>query len=157
MKKFWKENRILLGLFVILIICFIAICSVTISYFMGSNNSIYGNREVEDIKKEEKEEYVGKLKEDEKVIDVIFRQSIRTVYITITFADGTTLIEAQNKAQASLENLSEETLKLYDINFILIKDKTEKDDGFTIMGAFNSNGSGISWNNNTVVEETEEE
>ena len=159
MKKIWKENRVLFVLILILIICFIAICSVVLSYFMGSGKSVYGDRlenKVE-IKKEVKEEYLKALEEDKLISSVDFRVSIRTIYVDILFNEDVTLVEAQSKAAASLDNLDEEILSYYDVNFILNKDKTEKDAGFTIMGARNSNGTGISWNNNTVIKETEEE
>ena len=159
MKKFWKENRVLFMLIVILIVCFIAICSVVVSYFVGSHKSVYGDRLVDKvkIKNEAKEDYLEKLKEDKLISDADFRVSIRTIYIDIDFVPEATLVEAESKAAASLDNLDEEILKYYDVNFILTKEKTETDDGFTIMGAKNSNGTEISWNNNTVIEDEEEE
>ena len=159
MKKFWKENRVLFVLIVVLIVCFVAICSVVVSYFVGSHKSIYGDRLVDkvEIKDDVKKEYLEKLKEEKIVKEADFRVSIRTIYIDIEFAADATLVEAESKAEASLENLTEEVLKYYDVNFILTKDKTETDSGFTIMGAKNSNGTGVSWNNNTVIEEDEAE
>lgn len=158
MKKIWNENRVLLALFIILIVCFVAICSVTISYFVGAHESVYGDR-LEDkvkIKKEIKQEYLEKLKEQDLVKDATFRVSIRTIYVNIEFNEKATLVEAESKALSSLDNLSEEILAYYDVNFILVKEATDNAEGFTIMGAKNSNGTGISWNNNTVVEEVKE-
>ncbi len=157
MKKIWKENRVLFLLIIVLIACFVAICSVVLSYFMGSHKSIYGDRLVDkvEIKKEIKEEFIKTLEEDKLVSSVEFRVSIRTIYVDLKFNEDATLVEAQNKALASLEKLDEEILNYYDVNFILSKEKTEKDEGFTIMGARNSNGTGISWNNNTIIEEEE--
>lgn len=159
MKKFWKENRVLFVLITVLIVCFIAIISVTVSYFVGSHKSVYGDRLVDkvEIKDEVKEEYLSKLKENELIKEADFRVSIRTIYIDIDFAAESTLVEAESIAASSIENLDEEILSYYDVNFILRKEKTEVDEGFTIMGAKNSNGSGISWNNNTVIEEEEAE
>lgn len=157
MKKIWKENRVLFMLILVLIVCFIAICSVVLSYFVGSHKSIYGDRlenKVE-IKEEVKEDFLNSLKENKLVSNGDFRISIRTIYIEIEFDTKATLVEAKSVALASLENLDEELLAYYDVNFILIKEKTEKDEGFIIMGAKNSNGTGISWNNNTVIEKEE--
>lgn len=158
MKKFWKENRVLLVLIIILIVCFVAICSVTLSYFVGSRESVYGDRLTDKvaIKDKEKNSYIEKLKKEELVKDVTFRVAIRTIYVYIEFDEKATLTEAENKATASLENLSEEILSYYDVNFILEQEKNEGNEGFTIMGAKNSKGTGISWNNNTVKEEVEE-
>ena len=159
MKKFWKENRVLFVLIMILIVCFIAIISVTVSYFVGNHNSVYGDRLADkvEIKDEVKEEYLTKLKENTLVKEADFRISIRTIYIDIDFTEGSTLVEAESIASSSIDNLSEEILSYYDVNFILTKESTETDEGFTIMGARNSNGSGISWNNNTIVDKEEEE
>jgi len=159
MKNIWKDNRVLFVLIVILIVCFIAICSVVVSYFVGSHKSIYGDRLVDKvvIKDKAKKEYIEELEKDELIKSVDFRVSIRTIYIDIDFADEATLVEAESKAAASLENIEEEILKYYDVNFILSKEKTKKDPGFVIMGAKNSNGTDISWNNNTVIEEETEE
>lgn len=157
MKKIWKENRVLFILIVVLIICFMAICSVVLSYFMGSNKSIYGDRLVDkiEIKKDVEEEYLKQFEDDKLVISADFRVSIRTIYIDLKFADKATLVEAESKAEASLEMLDEELLAYYDVNFILSKEKTDTAEGFTIMGARNSNGNGISWNNNTLIKEDE--
>lgn len=157
MKKIWKENRVLFMLILVLIVCFVAIVSVGVSYFVGSHKSIYGDR-LEgkiDIKNGDKEKYLDALKEEKLVEEATLRLSIRTIYVDLKFTTEATLVEAESIALASLENLSEEILAYYDVNFILTKDATEKDEGFTIMGARNSNGTGISWNNNTVIEEEE--
>ena len=43
-RKVWEENRVLLVLTIILIICLIIFASVAITYFYGSSESVYGNR-----------------------------------------------------------------------------------------------------------------
>ena len=80
----------------------------------------------------------------------------RVIYVTINFVGDTSLVEAQSKAAASLEQFSENLLSYYDIDFTLISEATENSEGFTIMGAKNVAGSGIVWNNNTPVESEEE-
>jgi len=157
MKKIWKENRVLFMLIIVLIICFIAICSVVLSYFVGTHKSIYGDRLENQILVDSgtKKEYLNTIKEESLIKNADFRVGIRTIYIELEFNENATLVEAESKALESLKNIDEEILKYYDINFILKKDKTEKDEGFIIMGAKNSNGTGISWNNNTVTEKVE--
>ena len=76
--------------------------------------------------------------------------------IIIDFVGDTSLVEAQSKAAASLEQFSENLLSYYDINFTLTCGSTENSEGFTIMGARNVAGSGLVWNNNTPVESEEE-
>ena len=80
----------------------------------------------------------------------------RIIYIDIDFVGDTSLVEAQSKAAASIEQFSDETLIYYDINFTLTSASTENSEGFTIMGARNVAGSGLVWNNNTPIESEEE-
>ena len=42
--KLWKENKILMILGAILLVCLIAILVVVLTYFLGSNKYKYGNR-----------------------------------------------------------------------------------------------------------------
>ena len=159
-KKIWKENRVLFVLFIILIVCFIAIFSVALSYFVGSNKSEYGDRLNDYVKvtDEVKSGYIDALKEDKLVDNVTFRISVRTIYITIKFNSEASLVEAQSKALASVDNISAEVLDYYDINFIIKQDKIDEDPtkGFTLMGSHNISGEGVVWSNNTEIVEEEE-
>ena len=161
LKEIWGKYKILIVLGLILIICFIAILFVTVSYFFGSGESVYGDRleNIEDYPIEDSfvSEYIANLEADEMINSVEFNTKGRIIYITINFVGDSSLVEAQSKAAASLEEFSEEILSYYDIDFTLISDATENSEGFTIMGARNVVGSGIVWNNNTPVEESEEE
>ena len=159
-KKLWIENKILFVLFIILIVCFIAICCVVMSYFMGSNKSVYGDRLKNKVKvsKELEEEYIKAIEADEMVDEATVRVGVRTIYITIKFNEKASLVEAEGKAVASLDVLGEDTLNFYDINFILIQDLVAGDEskGFTLMGSNNVNGTGVVWSNNTEIIEEEE-
>lgn len=159
-KKIWKENRILFVLFIILIVCFIAIFSVALSYFVGTSKSEYGDRLDNYVKVSDKvkSEYIDTLKEDKLVDDVVFRVSVRTIYITIKFTNEASLVEAQSKTLASVESIPKDVLAYYDINFIIKQEKAEEDPskGFTLMGSHNVSGEGVVWNNNTDFVEEEE-
>lgn len=158
-KEIWRNNRVLFVLFIILIICFVAIVTVALTYFVGSENSPYGNRldnKVE-LPKDFEKNMANALKEDEQIKDATVRLAVRTIYVSIDFETTISLEEAEEKAVASLESIDEKILEYYDFNYILSKDAKEEDEGFTIMGARNSYGTGFVWNNNTVVEENEEE
>jgi len=155
-KDLWGKNKVTIVLWLILIICLIAIIVVTLTYFIGGSSSVYGDR-LKDIDKYPisdtfKNEYISSLESDEIVSDVNINISGRVVYISISFNADTSLEDAKNKANASLESFSEELLSYYDINFTLKCEATENSDGFTILGAKNANGSGLVWNNNTPVE-----
>ena len=151
-------------LFGILIVCLIAISIVVVTYFVGDSSSKYGDRleGIEDYPFEEstQEDIITQIEESEIVDAVTMRVSGKSIYITITFTPGTTLVEAQSIALASLDYFSEETLSFYDLEYMIEADATEDTEGFTIIGARNVSGTGgIVWNNNTEFESevTEEE
>ena len=160
LKEIWGKYKILIVLGLILIICFIAILFVTVSYFFGSGESVYGDRleDIEDYPIEDTfvSEYIANLESDEMINSATFDVKGRVIYVTINFVGDTSLVEAQSKAAASLEQFSENLLSYYDIDFTLLSEATENSEGFSIMGAKNVAGSGIVWNNNTPVESEEE-
>ena len=160
LKELWRNNKVLIILGVILLGCFVAIICVTISFFLGGDKSVYGNRldEIKNVKIEDsfQKEYLDKLKELEMVSNATMDVRGKVVYIMIYFVGDTTLLDAESKAALSLQEFSDEILSHYDIMFTLICEKTENSEGFTILGARNATGSGLNWNNNTPVESEEE-
>lgn len=155
LKSLWVENRILLVLFLIVVLCFFVIVGVCISYFFGTSKSNYGDRldgisEVE-IPSEVKDNFLDTMKEDELILDASFRTQGKIVYISLEFASTVTLVEAQSKAIAGLMSFDEKYLNFYDFHFTLKSDGTENNEGFLIMGAKNVNSTGLVWNNNTEV------
>ena len=160
LKEIWGKNKVLIVLGIILIICFIAIIIVTVSYFFGGSESVYGDR-LDEISEHPISdsfilEYQTSLEEDEMIEEVSFSTKGRIIYVSIQFVGDTSMVEAQSKTAASLELFSEDILSYYDINFTITSDATENSDGFTLMGARNVAGSGLVWNNNTPVESEEE-
>ena len=158
-KNSWNENRVLFVLMTILVICLILILTVVLDYFLGTSKDKYGDR-LEGIKKVEFtdkriSEIEKKIKEDEKVSKCEVTQIGKMIYVTITYTDGITLVEAEGKASNTLELFNEKETKFYDINYTLIQDKKENNEGFVIMGAKNVNGSALVWNNNTSFNEEE--
>ncbi len=157
-KEIWRDNKVLFVLFIILIICFAAIVTVALSYFVGTEKSPYGNRLDNKIElpKNFAKDIEKSLNADEIIKKSDVRLAVRTIYITIEFEGKVTLEQAKDKAISCLELITEEQLEYYDINYILTKDKTEESEGFTIMGARNSFGTGVVWNNNQPIVEDEE-
>lgn len=160
LKELWGKNKVLIILGIILILCVIAIISVTLSYFFGGGDSIYGAR-LEEIDKHPvtdtfKNEYISSLEEDSAVNKVTLDVKVRTIYVTIEYVPDTTLGVAESKASLSLKTFTEDLLGYYDISFLLKCPASENSDGFTILGARNVAGSGLVWNNNTPVESEEE-
>lgn len=159
LKEIWRKNKILVVLVSILVMCFIAICVVVVTYFFGGSETVYGDR-LKDIDKypiteDFKNEYTSSLEEDADILDVTFNTKGRVIYIRIKYADDFSLVEAQSKASASLSKFTDNILSYYDINFSLLSDETTNSDGFAIMGAKNVNSENIVWNNNTNWESEE--
>jgi hypothetical protein len=131
------------------------ILGVCINYFFGSSKSSYGDRlegitEVE-MTDEIKNKFLDTMKNDALIDDATIKSRGKVVYVTLTFVDDVTLVEAESKALASLMVFDQNYIDFYDFNYTLVGNKTESSDGFLIMGAKNVNGSGFVWNNNTEV------
>ena len=140
-------------LLLILVICFIAIISVALTFFYSKNVSKYGNR-LDDIDKypikdKYKDKYTEFLKENENVKNVTFNNEGRVIYVHIDFNDSISLDDAKALVNSSLEQIDESLISYYDFNFVL------ESKNFTILGAKNSTIDHISWNNNTEVTEEE--
>ncbi len=158
-KKIWHDNKIFIVLGIILIICFLAICTVVVTYFFGGSETVYGDR-LDDLDKHPisetyKSTYSSKLKENEKVSKVDFKSKGKIIYIIISYVGDTTLAEAESIAAESITTFDEKLLEYYDINITLEAPKTDNSDGFTIMGAKNKSGTSVVWNNNTPLESDE--
>lgn len=158
-KKLWMENRVLFVLFIIILVCLLLILGVFLKYFFGAASSSYGDRldgikEVE-VTDELKNNFLTTLRNDELVQDASMNTKGKIIYISISFKDGVTLVEAQSIAQASLQSFEEKYLNFYDFQYTLKGNKTENSEGFLIMGARNVNGTKLSWNNNTEVKNEE--
>lgn len=152
MKKLWRNNKILVILCSILVVCFIAILVVVLKYFVGSRNSVYGNRfdnMKTVIKQKEQNEYIKKVEESSAVEKVRLRVSHKTLYISITLKDDIKLDDAKKVADESLVLFSDGIKETYDINF------TIKNSSYVLMGARNASGNGLLWNNNTPEEQAQ--
>ena len=155
MKKLWQENRVLLLLITILIICFIAIVCVALTFFYSKNVSSYGTRldgiEKHPVSDKFKNKYEDALLENEEVTKVKINVKGRVIYVHIYFADEFSLEDAKSLAIDSLDLFDEKILSYYDINFAL------KNSEFIMYGAKNTITDHVSWNNNTEIVVEEEE
>lgn len=153
LKNLWANNRILLTLGIILIVCLIAIIIVVMTYFVGSSKSATGGRfdnmkvHIKDV---EQNTYIEALEARSGVEKVRFRVSGKTFYISVTLKDDIKLADAKKIVEESLDKFSDQIKETYDMNF------TIKNSSYTLMGSRNVSGNGFSWNNNTPVEQTKE-
>ena len=153
LKNLWANNRILLILGIILVVCIIAIIVVFLTYFVGTKKSVYGSRfdnMKTHIKEAEQNSYIQALEERSGVEKASIRVTGKTIYVRVAFKDDIKLDDAKKIIDSSLEKFSDDIKETYDINF------TIKNTSFVLMGARNSSGNGLSWNNNTPIENSKE-
>ena len=156
-KKVWQENKVLLVLAIILIMCLVIFVVVAMVYFYGTSDNVYGNRldVIKDtpLSKEVLNNVKNNLVENESVVKEEVSLLGKILYINIEFTEKTKMEDAKKIAEKTLEVFSEEQLKKYDIQYTISVLKTEKTEGYTIMGARNANGSGmVVWNNYNISE-----
>lgn len=155
MKKLWNQNRVLFMLIIILIVCFVAILIVALTFFYSKNVSNYGSRldGIDDypITEKFKDSYKETVLESKSVKKVSITIKGRIIYINIKFDDTIELEDAKTVAINSLDLFEDDILKFYDIEFNLTSDN------FTIFGAKNAIIDHVSWNNNREVVKEEEE
>ena len=153
-KKVWMENKILLVLAIILLICLVIFIGVSVTYFYGSNSDKYGSRldasKELPLKNELFDDIKTELEKSESVSKVDTNLKGNIVYVNITFNEGTDVEAAKKVADVVPTLFNDDELAVYDLQFTI---KSKGENGFTLMGARNSNGSGlIVWNNNKVQE-----
>ena len=163
LKKMWNENRVLMVLAIVLLVCFVIILLVSLTYFYGSSDSESGDRlkdsEKYKITEKLKNNVISKSKENTNIEDVSINVSkmSKLIYIKITYAAGTSIEDAKTGAETVLTYFSDKYLKYYDFNVTITQSGTDDVPTYIVMGARNSGGSGIMvWNNNTTEKDTNE-
>ena len=144
----------------IIIACAAISVGLLLKYFyFGNGGSKYGDRldgiEAAIISDDKKSEVVNSIKEGKNVKDATVTITGKIIYIRIAFEAGADLDTSKSIAIKSLEQFSEEEKKLYDVQFTLVSEKTDTNEGFTIMGAKNVNGTNLIWNFNNSVSDGE--
>lgn len=151
-KKIWEENRVLLVLAIILIVCLVIVSIVSLTYFYGSSDSVYGNRLEETKKVSLNSKLLDDIKEEltqnDKVKEALVSVKGKIVYINISYVDATNIDDAKKIAEDVIKLFNEDELSVYDIDFTITSLSTADFVGYTLMGARNANGSGmVVWNN----------
>jgi len=157
-KKLWNENRVMLVLGMIVLLCIVIIMVVMFQYFFGATSSSYGDR-LSDIQDHPfTSEAQTQLKESfasEHLLDTNVTVRGKIIYVILTYDETVAMAEAQKKAVDVYNALEETYRKLYDFNVTLLQEKSESSNGYHIMGAKNVSGDNFVWSNNTPVEDGE--
>ena len=157
LKQIYQEHRIFTILMAVVLVCMVLIITVLIQcFYVGNGSDKYGNRlegiEKYKISESRQKDFENNIANNDKVKSVDIKVTGKIIYITMQITEGVELVEAQSIAQKSLESFSEKEQSFYDFNITLKQNSTDKSDGFIISGAKNKNGSGLTWNNNRIVE-----
>lgn len=136
MKKLWKNNRVLVLLLGILLICFIAIVVVAISFMKptGEDPRLV-DMDKHQISKKFQDSYKEKILDSENVVkaEMTVNNKSRVIYITINFDDEAQLEAAKEVATNSLELFEKKNLEYYEINFIIKSDNPEYEDNYKAL------------------------
>ena len=148
MKKilnFMKKNIFLTIISLFILISLIIIAIVSFKFFINGNNK-YGNRldgiEEVEITSEEKKEIASTIEENDNVNNAIVRIQGKIIYITIEYTEETSIDQAKEIANNSLENFSEDELNFYDVGYFLTSSGENK---FNITGNKKAAKEGISF------------
>ena len=151
-KNKFKNNKILLLLGGILVICFILILVALFKYFYGAvNNSKYGDRldGISEYKLDKGlDEEIKDLYTEDEVDSVALKTSGKIIYLTINLSKVVTKESAKTLALKSLEKFSDDEKQYYDIQFIVTctkEDNSEETKLYPIMGYKNSSSAVVSW------------
>lgn len=162
MKKIIRNNKAIVLMLIIILICAVLSITLLFKYFyFGNGGTKYGDRldgiEAVEITDDDKNNVITTLKELEYVEDANVLITGKIVYIKIVFTPGYDLTSAKSEAAKTLDMFSDDKKAFYDFSFTIVSEETEKSEGFMIMGARNKNGTNLVWNNNNPVEDVEEE
>ena len=162
MKKYFQENKTLVVLMAIAIICIIVSTILLFKYFyFGNGGTKYGSRldgiETVTINEEKQNNIKTTIESNELVKSAKVSVTGKIVYIKITVTSEATMQDAENAAIKSLDNFSDEEKSFYDFQFTIEQKADEKTEGFLNTGAKNVNGTNLIWGNNNAVKETTEE
>ncbi len=153
MKKI-KENKVLLALALILIVCFGLILFVLFKYFyVGDNSDKYGDR-LEGIEShkvhKELETEIKELYKDDKLSLKSVKVSGKIIYVTFDLTEVIKVNDTKNLVLKSLEKFSDDEKSYYDIQFIVTCESEGSTENklYPIMGYKNSSSIEIIWTRN---------
>lgn len=147
-----KNNKVLLVLLGILLLCFIVLGYGFYKYFYaGTGESKYGDRlegiENYPLNENLKEEIIALYESDSRVGDIALDIKGKIVYITIDFVETIKVSEAKDLAIKSLELIGEENLAFYEIQYILTAsfEAESESKSFPVFGSKGTNSLKVVW------------
>jgi len=145
-KKLFQKNKFTFFIIIFFFIMFILLLQVKKLFFPDAGVANYGDRldGIVQIKEEEKVQLITALKENELVSNVVVDISGRILNVTITVTKDTPITEAKKIGEGTINHLTEETIRDYDIQVFTKKDEKEENN-FPIIGYKSKTASGFTW------------
>lgn len=145
-----RNNKVLLVLLGILLVCIIAIGILFYKFFYaGAGGSKYGNRlngiENYPLSSNLQDEIKSLYSDNSKVGTIKVNTEGRVIYIDIDFKETLKVSEAESLAEKALEKIGENNLIYYDVHFILTYSGEEENENFPVFGAKSSNSLKVVW------------
>ena len=150
-KEFYKRNRVYSILMIVSLVCIVSILVGVIVYFIGqTTKDKYGNRldGIENVKisNNKKSELINKINENELVDNVDIDIKGKLIYVNITLKTGKHT-DSEAICQTSLDTLTEDEKKFYDIQYIVSNKDKNIEENFPVMGYIKAGNSVIKWTN----------
>lgn len=146
MKSFLKNNKFTVFALVFLVLLFILIICAKELFFANAGTPICDDRinGLVEIKKDDKENIVNSLKENENVIDAKSSVTCGTLEVYITVKDEVGLGDAKKIGSSVLEKVSDEIKNDYDIQVYISKNNKDMNN-FPIIGNKHVKNEDFSW------------
>ena len=147
MKKFIKNNKLVVITFIICVIFVILVFAVKLTFFPNEATAIYGDRldgiEEVEITEKEQDDIVSTLEERDEVSEASCDIQGRILNVLITVNDDVELSSAKALTSSITDNLEEDQTTYYDIQVFISKDND--DSRFPIIGYKHQNKDEFSW------------
>ena len=150
MKKFIKNNKLVVITFIICVIFVILVFAVKLTFFPNEATAIYGDRldgiEEVEITEKEQDDIVSALEERDEVSEASCDIQGRILNVLITVNDDVELDPAKALTTSITDNLEEDQKAYYDIQVFI--SKSNDDSRFPIIGYKHQNKDEYSWTKN---------
>lgn len=147
MKKFIKNNKKLIGIGSVIIVCLFILMIIWLFVFPSFNGNKYGDRLKESSKHKISNEVITKIKdkakENDSVNKIDYRKEGRVLNFTIIVDSNFGVNQAKEFASGILGEIGEDNLKYYDVQVFI--DADEEKDGYPIIGYKSKNSDNISF------------
>ena len=146
--KLLKNNLFTILVLIVFVIGMFGVSYIKKIYWDNNGTAAYGDRtagvENNEITKEEKQNIIDKVKENDKVVDVDFDLQGRTINLVVTVKNEVSVKDAKAAGGEFVKNFTEDQLSYYSLQIYMIKGEGSKND-FPIIGYKHYSSSGLSW------------